>query len=78
MINKLGPIWQDISDQAKDLIMKMLKFRPDQRLTAEAAYSHDWIQKKKFNQLKPETAFNLMNNLKSFHVILSYECNIVD
>eukprot|EP00829_Urostomides_striatus_P014491 TRINITY_DN4306_c0_g1_i3.p1 TRINITY_DN4306_c0_g1~~TRINITY_DN4306_c0_g1_i3.p1 ORF type:complete len:484 (-),score=139.28 TRINITY_DN4306_c0_g1_i3:11-1462(-) len=62
-----SPIWQDISDQAKDLVMKMLKFRPDQRLTAEAAFSHDWIQKKKFNQLKPETAYNLMNNLKTFH-----------
>ena len=63
----VGPLWQDISPQAKDLVTKMLTYPPDKRISAEEAYKHEWIQKRKFNVLKPETAHALLTNLKNFH-----------
>lgn len=33
-----SPIWEKISDQAKDLISKLLERQADMRLTAEEAY----------------------------------------
>jgi hypothetical protein len=33
-----GPIWEKISDGAKDLISKLLDRQADMRLTAEEAY----------------------------------------
>ena len=65
---KIDAIWQDISPEAKDLINNMLKFPPETRYTALQAYSHDWIKKKNFNSLKPETVRVLLMNLKNFHV----------
>jgi len=47
----------------------MLTYPPEKRITAQEAYCHNWIKKKKFNQLKPETAQALLNNLKNFHVL---------
>lgn len=38
-----NPIWKNISDQAKDLINKMLA-DPDVRLTAEEVLQHPWIK----------------------------------
>ena len=39
-----APVWEVISDSAKDLISKLLVRSADERLTAEEAYSHPWIQ----------------------------------
>lgn len=39
-----SPVWQSISDDAKDLIAKLLDRQADMRLTAEEAYNHPWIQ----------------------------------
>lgn len=38
-----APVWQLISDEAKDLITKLLDRQADMRLTAEEAYNHPWI-----------------------------------
>lgn len=38
-----SPVWQDISDGAKDLIKQLLERQADMRLTAEEAYNHPWI-----------------------------------
>ncbi len=53
---------------ARDLVIKMLRYPPSDRVSAKDAYSHEWIQSKKFNELKPETAQSLLTNLKNFHV----------
>lgn len=37
------PIWESISELAKDLIKNLLKTDPSKRFTAERALSHDWI-----------------------------------
>ena len=39
-----NPVWEHISDEAKDLIAKLLERQADCRLTAEEAYNHPWIQ----------------------------------
>ncbi len=66
-----SPIWNEISSTAKDLINKMLKYPPDQRISAQDAYTHEWIKGKRFNELKPEIAENILLNLKNFHVYFS-------
>jgi calcium-dependent protein kinase len=38
-----NPIWNLISNDAKDLISKLLERQADVRLTAEEAFNHPWI-----------------------------------
>lgn len=38
-----GTKWAAISERAKDLISKMLAFKPSDRLSAEEALRHPWI-----------------------------------
>ena len=38
-----SPVWEAISNEAKDLINKLLDRQADMRLTAEEAYEHPWI-----------------------------------
>ena len=38
-------VWQQISDDAKDLISKLLERQADMRFTAEEAFNHPWIQR---------------------------------
>jgi len=42
-----SPVWEKISDNAKDLINKLLERQADMRLTAEEAYNHPWLQQQK-------------------------------
>ena len=39
--------WENVSDEAKDLISKLLKTDPKARISLEEAISHPW--QKKFN-----------------------------
>jgi calcium-dependent protein kinase len=39
-------IWNSVSNEAKDLIQKILVRSADVRLTSQEAYEHEWIQKK--------------------------------
>lgn len=41
-----GSEWKNISNDAKDLIKKMLTYDANNRITAEAAINHPWIKKK--------------------------------
>eukprot|EP00924_Labyrinthula_sp_SR-Ha-C_P010049 maker-scaffold_40-snap-gene-0.5-mRNA-1 protein AED:0.01 eAED:0.01 QI:18/1/1/1/0.5/0.33/3/468/517 len=36
--------WKDISEEAKDLILKLLELDPDRRLTAKEALQHPWMK----------------------------------
>jgi calcium-dependent protein kinase len=36
--------WEGISDQAKDLVQKMLRYTADDRISAKDALSHDWFK----------------------------------
>jgi len=46
----------------------MIKYPPEQRISAREAYMHKWIKTKKFNTIKPDTSQKILNNLRSFHV----------
>ena len=37
-------VWKTVSDDAKDLINKLLERSADIRLTSQEAFEHDWIQ----------------------------------
>lgn len=39
-----SPYWDNISNEAKDLIKKLLVVNPKQRLTAKEAMEHDWFK----------------------------------
>jgi calcium-dependent protein kinase len=39
------PVWEDISDEAKDFIQHCLTYEEDSRPTAEQALKHAWIKK---------------------------------
>jgi calcium/calmodulin-dependent protein kinase I len=38
-----GPQWQDVSDDAKDLVRKMLVIDPSKRITAADVLKHSWL-----------------------------------
>lgn len=35
--------WSHISDEAKDLVSKLLEYDPEKRISARQALSHPWI-----------------------------------
>jgi serine/threonine protein kinase len=40
-----GPLWDDISLEAKDLVLGLLEPNPEKRLDVEAALLHPWLQR---------------------------------
>ena len=62
-------IWQEVSNEAKDLIQKLLNKNIEKRLSAAEALNHEWFKKvetldKRVSQGRLE---NVFNNLKNFH-----------
>lgn len=62
-------IWNSVSDDAKDLIGKLLERSADMRLTAEEAFNHTWItnERNKENdlvKLDPQMFSNMENYIK--------------
>lgn len=39
-----SPAWDDVSEQAKDLIRSMMCFEPERRITIDEALAHPWFQ----------------------------------
>ena len=42
-----NPVWDNISDTAKSFIEALLEKQADERLTAEEAYNHKWVQEQR-------------------------------
>jgi len=62
-----SPVWQSISDEAKDLINKLLDRQADMRLTAQEAYEHPWIQlqrQKEFGDV--EISKDVFSNMQNY------------
>ena len=65
-------IWEDISDEAKDLIQKLLNKNHRNRLSAVEALQHPWIQNidtKKINFLAIETLNAIVTNLYKYNAV---------
>lgn len=62
-------VWSDISEDAKDLITKLLTMDPEKRLSAKAALAHPWVVQgaPRARIRRTETQVNLLSNLRSFH-----------
>ncbi|CAG8490881.1 4296_t:CDS:2 [Diversispora eburnea] len=54
--------WSGISDEAKDLINKMLEYNPDKRITANDALQHPWFLKKAINVIQSVTRMRKLND----------------
>ena len=54
-------LWEQISDQAKDLVCKMLDKDPDQRVSATEALNHPWFKKVAVENLLPNVQVNIAN-----------------
>jgi len=54
--NALTKVWGNISEEAKDLIRKMLDPNPETRIAIEQVLSHDWIPPSELEELCPVAA----------------------
>lgn len=48
-----GAAWQEVSEEAKELIRKMCKYEPDQRICPRAVDSEHWVNNPPTNQRTP-------------------------
>lgn len=60
------PEWDSISDDAKDLISKMMTYDPDSRITARQALQHPWLTSAPNTPIDEETARKILRNLQTF------------
>ena len=56
-------VWRSISDEAKDLVRKMLTYDPAERISAEAALAHPWIADNASVTFDASTAASALGNL---------------
>jgi len=62
-----NPVWENISDNAKDLLAKLLERQADVRLTAEEAYNHPWIQQQKDKEFADvEVNADVFSNMETY------------
>lgn len=61
------PEWDDVSEEAIDLVKKCLTYDPDKRISASDALGHPWFKKfAKGEKVKKSLASRALGNLRSF------------
>ena len=66
------PEWDDVSADAKDLVVQLLKYSSDERISALDAMNHPWIQNNAtIDRVNKEVASRTLQNLQNFRVSLS-------
>jgi len=71
--------WEGISEDAKDLIRKLLEYDPEKRLSAEDALNHSWFAKTLGDGTigNKNLAVKTLKNLENFRVkIISFFCSL--
>jgi calcium-dependent protein kinase len=58
--------WKNVSEDAKDLIRKMLQFNPKDRYTAEQALNHVWVRKTAPRAIDAPLDQSQFENLRNF------------
>lgn len=59
--------WADVSKDAKDLINKMLKKNPEERLSAADALKHKWVTGNNQSKIDAKFSTKCLDNMKKFH-----------
>jgi calcium-dependent protein kinase len=59
--------WDNISDDAKDLIAKMLEFNPANRFSASDCLYHKWLTDNTKKNIDTKFSIKCLNNMKKFH-----------
>ena len=63
------PEWDDVSEEAVDLVKRWLTYDPDKRISASEALEHSWSKKfAKVDKVKKSLASKALNNLNNFRV----------
>ena len=61
------PEWDDVSEEAVDLVRKCLTYDPDKRISAAEALAHPWFKKfAKADKVKKSLASRALGNLRKF------------
>jgi len=71
-----GVIWKNVSEEAVDLIKRMLTYDPEKRISAEQAYKHKWFEGRGFNTLSPERTQELISNINEFYVFYFFNLKV--
>lgn len=72
-----------LSNEAKDLIQKLLELDPKKRISAIDALSHKWFKSSKFkekdkiNIISPSMARQLLSNMKKYHSDNLLRCAVI-
>jgi len=61
-------VWNNISDNCKDFISKLLTYKPEERPTASEALQHPWLVELSTVQVDESAALSALDNLKTFKV----------
>jgi calcium-dependent protein kinase len=59
--------WDNISEEAKNLISKMLEFDPSKRFSASDCLNHTWLTEHTKKNLDNKFSIKCLNNMKKFH-----------
>ena len=57
-----------MSEPAKDLIKKMLTYKPENRISAADAYKHKWLEGNSGMAVDPGKSLEWARNMGRFHV----------
>jgi len=60
-----GPVWDNISDHAKDFVTHLLKANPEERLPCSELMKHPWVNQK-FVEVSPRTLAIVLSNVEHF------------
>ena len=64
-----GKEWENVSQEAKDLIAKLLEYDPTKRPSAKDVLNNVWIKKlSEKEEVKKPLAMEALSNLNTFHV----------
>ena len=67
-----GQVWQSISEEAKDLVEKLMDRDVEARLSAVDALAHPWIEQKVQKKFNEKLASKAVSSLSNFHVRLNF------
>jgi calcium-dependent protein kinase len=70
--------WEQISDQAIDLVHRLLESDPNKRISASEALQHDWILEKSVVKIDNNLARKTLSNLKNFSVSIYFPILILN